>query len=68
MAKVFNWNTMLIESASLESCPRCKGFGKLSKDIDECNVCNGYGNAYISNEKSGWIRPKYVKLEKSVLY
>lgn len=64
--KIYNKSKQLVEKAKFKQCPRCRGFGSVLGDDDGCEICNGYGRAWISD--SGWTRAKHQKTENSKLY
>ena len=64
-ANVYNHSKCRIEKGTWKLCPRCKGFGAKTGDDDNCHLCRGYGNLWIS--ESGWTRAKYSRLEDSKL-
>ena len=66
-AQVYNRSTGKYEAASLETCPRCKGFGQLSTDVDICYVCKGHGGAWLSGV-SGYTRAKHARKTDTIFY
>ena len=66
-SQVYNHSTGKYEAASLETCPRCKGFGQLCTDVDRCYVCKGKGSAWVSGV-SGCTRAKYARKTDTVFY
>ena len=49
---IMNHSKARTEKATQETCPRCKGFGALRSDIDNCPLCNGRGRLWLT--ESGW--------------
>ena len=41
--KIYNPSKQIEETATQETCPRCKGFGSNRHDEENCPLCNGYG-------------------------
>lgn len=64
--QVYNKSKLIMEIATNKKCPRCKGFGLVTKDIDNCYLCNGHGRLWIS--ENGWTRPFYSFMNDSKLY
>lgn len=64
--KVLNKSTQDFEVATMENCPRCKGFGSILRDVGPCPVCNGFGSAWKT--PSGWTLAKYKPDSESRLY
>jgi DnaJ-class molecular chaperone len=66
--KVYNRSTLLVEKATMQQCPRCRGFGGCAHDADahDCYLCEGKGRLWIS--VSGWTRALWKRLEDSKLY
>ena len=67
--QVFNKSKLIFESANMETCPRCSGFGATTQDSYDgviCPICNGYGVAWKTG--SGWTLPKYGRENDSKLY
>lgn len=66
-ARIHNKATLRIEHGTMETCPRCKGYGAISIDAgNACWLCKGYGELWLS--ASGWTRAKYARLINSQLY
>lgn len=62
MKTIFNRSECRMESAKLEQCPRCRGFGRNFGDTGDCGVCRGHGRAWIA--ASGWTLAKFAKVER----
>ena len=69
MGEVFNKEALRVEEAELATCPRCKGAGGISADVDRpCTVCGGDGEVWMSVEGSGWLRRIDAELDDSDLW
>ena len=68
MSKVANHSEGIVELATMQKCPRCKGFGGIAScdHGKSCDICDGDGEVWRS--VSGWARPKYARIESSKLY
>lgn len=64
--KVYNPSTCRTEEARLIQCPRCKGFGAIFGDEDECSLCSKQGEVW--NSTGGWTWPKGSSPEKGRLF
>jgi len=53
--QIFNKSTNKEETAILQLCPRCKGYGRVWGDDEPCFICNGEGECFVS--ENGWTLP-----------
>ena len=68
MTIVYNKSKGITEKAKKVKCPRCRGFGAIVGDEDNCIICNGHGSIWMAISSSGWTRPLYARLDDSQLY
>jgi len=61
---IMNHSKVMMESAKMMECPRCKGHGSCIYDDDPCVMCNGWGKLWMT--ESSWYQAKYSK--ESSLY
>ena len=54
--RVYNPSTCRMETATLQDCPRCKGFGSVCGDEDGCTLCKK--QEYVWRSTGGWTWPK----------
>ncbi len=66
--RVWNKSRVIMEDAKRQKCPRCKGFGAVTRDDRLCLLCNGHGSVMMSVEGTGWCRPPHTNAEQSQLY
>lgn len=59
---IFNYSSLLMEAATKEKCPRCRGFGGVIGDDDNCDLCDGYG--WVWRSHSGWTLKPYGKVKQ----
>jgi DnaJ-class molecular chaperone len=66
MAKVWNKSTLTMEEGTRQQCPRCKGFGALIHDEEDCYLCAGQSEVW--RLPSGWSRPVNSADTDSTIY
>lgn len=65
---VYNRSACVNEQATLQECPRCRGFGGVSGDADtgvRC-ICNGHGRVWRTPR--GWTWAPGQNRSKGKLY
>ena len=52
---IYNLSSGKLVRAESKTCPKCKGGGRIAMwSEDSCDICNGYGWAWIS--PCGWTK------------
>lgn len=65
--KIFNYSRAQMEPATQQTCPRCRGYGRLFSDEGEnCHLCRGHGRLWKA--VSGWTLPLWGRASESKLY